>query len=444
MLSLVPLSTRIAASHVCRAWRETALSSSQLWTCLRLSRRCLPQHDLAELLSRSRTASIDVELLVPRVSRIANWDDCTTVVSAISTHLHRMRSLRLVCDEDTDWSALVTALAEPAPKLETISILSARGATGVLSSRFLGGTAPLLRTVELGHVRLPEGPATIPGLSTVTRMSYTQDIMSTSDLEHLLAVLPSVEVLRLSTALQSRRRTPLFYPLKHAPRLRSLGLALTSFDTEDLVLYCLDTAEIKHVSTSFPTIQALSSLLEAMTRVERLSITPEAGDTSLLKVEGFDGASTSRVFDYVAPGTVIQLMDNNTLVVHLQSLTIPDTLWPGTHGVFPYCPSLVHIEILLSPNFRHHTFSVFDSPHRGGLERDTFGRWRCPSLRTLTFRPFAGGRPKIQAAELLAFVKSLEFNTPLLDEVVLMSTCIADDASALSALRETVGNIHVR
>ncbi|EPQ52673.1 hypothetical protein GLOTRDRAFT_79798 [Gloeophyllum trabeum ATCC 11539] len=118
----------VLVSHVCHQWREVAISTAELWTCIRLAK----VKDLAqarEYLRRAKKRLLDIvvdsaaaEEHVPGVT-LSRGEFCD-VFDIISPHVARWRTFILKVRDQTckAWARTLTSSCGPAPALETLEL----------------------------------------------------------------------------------------------------------------------------------------------------------------------------------------------------------------------------------------------------------------------------------------------------------------------------------
>lgn len=124
----------IAASQVCRAWRQSLLSDSTMWTCLFIFRA--NDKWIMELLRRSNTALLHVFLDVDEILRYTNYKNCDKMqrmLFSVFHEIYRFRTLRLRMNhgvprlpsfpsiEAKTVEHILSYLQQPAPKLQVLS-----------------------------------------------------------------------------------------------------------------------------------------------------------------------------------------------------------------------------------------------------------------------------------------------------------------------------------
>ncbi|KAH7093883.1 hypothetical protein BKA62DRAFT_721849 [Auriculariales sp. MPI-PUGE-AT-0066] len=170
------LKDRIAASHVCRAWRNGSLAApGALWSHV-------VSHSQGKDVLAARIARVPVEVPFLLSVWVTN-DNWREVARALDDNIHRLRSLWLRMDELLEEDAQVAirrALAHPAPLLEGIRILDGKSnlkLAGSSPSIPFVGVLPLLSLVKYyGQLSVFE---TFP--KTIDRVMFSQPGTTTID-----------------------------------------------------------------------------------------------------------------------------------------------------------------------------------------------------------------------------------------------------------------------
>ncbi|KAF8504403.1 hypothetical protein F5888DRAFT_1630854 [Russula emetica] len=224
----------ITVTHVCRRWRQVALSDPNLWRTIVFD---LGAEWAEEMLARSKAALISYSRdlsFQPRVSRRRSLDDEVT----LRKHLSHVRRLVLSGNPES-LAPAVRALTTPAPHLESLELLrnapQFRELCITLPSDLFAHNAPKLRHVILSGCAVPwDSPLfrdlthldiRIPPVVPFPRPAPASqsDLLSIPTLERLLSILeamPSLQVLSLGNCLprpgSTRTRV---VPLRHMSKL---------------------------------------------------------------------------------------------------------------------------------------------------------------------------------------------------------------------------------
>src|SRR6266403_1448488 len=228
----------IAITHVCRRWRQVALSHPGLWRTIVFD---LGAEWAEEMLARSKAALISYSRdlsFQPRVSRRRSLDDKIT----LRKHLSHVRRLVLSGNADS-LAPAVRALTTPAPHLESLELLRNapqfdRELFITLPSDLFSHQAPKLRRVTLFGCAVPwDSPLfrdlthlniRLPPVAPFPRSAPTAqtDLLSIPTLDRLLSILeamPSLQVLTLGNCLPRADSTRRVVPLRHMNKLSLEG-----------------------------------------------------------------------------------------------------------------------------------------------------------------------------------------------------------------------------
>ena len=225
----------ITVTHVCRRWRQIALSDPNLWTTIVFD---LCAEWTEEMLARSKAALIDYSRdlsFQPRISTRRSLGDEV----ALRKHLSHVRRLVLSGNPDS-LAPAVRALAISAPHLELLELLQSvpqlRELCITLPSDLFAHDAPKLRHVTLIGCAVPWDspifhdlthldiriPPVVPFPRTAAPAAQ-YDLLSIPTLERLLSILeamPSLQVLSLGNCLPRPESTARrVVPLRHMSRL---------------------------------------------------------------------------------------------------------------------------------------------------------------------------------------------------------------------------------
>jgi hypothetical protein len=223
----------ITVTHVCRHWRQVALSDPNLWRTITFD---LGAEWAEEMLERSKATLIcysrDLSFQ-PRVSRRRSLDDEVT----LRKHLSHVRRLVLSGNPES-LAPAVRALTTPAPRLESLELL--RNAPQfpesciTLPSDLFAHDSPKLRHVTLYGCAVPWDsplfrdlthldiriPPVVP--SPPSPPAAQSDLLSIPTLDRLLSILeamPSLQVLTLGNCLPRPEFTSRVVPLRHMSKL---------------------------------------------------------------------------------------------------------------------------------------------------------------------------------------------------------------------------------
>ena len=218
----------IAVTHVCRRWRQVAISDPNLWNTVVFD---LGVEWAEEMLARSKATLISYSQefgFEPWVTTRTSHDDEVTP----SRHLSHIRRLALSGTPEYFVPA-VRALITPAPHIESLELLLDADSDSciTLPSDLFAHNAPKLRHVTLACCALTWDSPLFRGLkhleiqippiapSTPTARS---DLLSIPTLEQMLSILeavPSLQVLTLSEYLPYPESTSRVVPLRYMSKL---------------------------------------------------------------------------------------------------------------------------------------------------------------------------------------------------------------------------------
>jgi len=216
VLGLIPTFLRsrrdlINATAVCRYWRNTLLSSPDLWCDVDCSggRGPLREHMFRECLKRSQMVSLNVRLTSVRY------------LPDISPHLARFSALEIELAVPGQFVKIAAHFSHPAPNLRRLSISADaswdRAGLSIPSGLF-GGNFASLRSLQISGFSGLKMPQHFPHLARFDLQTHNFTIFETETILEILEHMPSLEVLHIK-----------FRPARHPPRsfthtLRSVTL----------------------------------------------------------------------------------------------------------------------------------------------------------------------------------------------------------------------------
>ncbi|EJD50862.1 hypothetical protein AURDEDRAFT_160003 [Auricularia subglabra TFB-10046 SS5] len=221
--TFLPFRARIAASHVSRHWRTTALATPAIWADLDISGFKKYWRELIRM-ALPRTGCCAVDL---RGSILFEPDSEGIVHQCLLEHLHHIRGIHSTLPKDS------FPLTSPAPLLETLD-----GFVYHLDipRDFLGGAPQRLRSLCASYVSLPE---ICPALSTVVRLTLEGPLTLAQAVRfgQLFNLFPALEYLYLHELEQEFSH---LLPAGPPPRsLQKLEL-ITSDEQYDLTPHYVD------------------------------------------------------------------------------------------------------------------------------------------------------------------------------------------------------------
>ncbi|KAG9315490.1 hypothetical protein JVU11DRAFT_3103 [Chiua virens] len=288
-------SFQVIVSHVCRHWREVALSTPSIWTTIEVTPECCPPYQhVSTMLERSKGLPIDV--LVD--SGLGHRS--SILYGLLVPHIHRWRTVRIDVSYYAHVYAFLVAVSDPAipaaPQLTSLELYhhedsSERGEFSSfmhpkIGDHFVlfGGSAPRLTSVVLWGVHIDWDQPWIASSSTLKelQLAYHPDDVrpSWSQFASILRSASSLESLSLEIDLNSpiqlpkvtdltlafhseRRAIGLLHKL-YLPALKELALNFDEGDYTDFV------DELAGQATSLPTAQEQPRSL--LNKIEKLKI----------------------------------------------------------------------------------------------------------------------------------------------------------------------------
>ncbi|KAF9650471.1 hypothetical protein BDM02DRAFT_3111972 [Thelephora ganbajun] len=200
----------VVATHVCRYWRSTLISTPCLWTHI----KCYNSDSVSAYLERSKTAPINVlafEILSTFPQNLA-LEKCIP-------HLGRVRLMMIYASFGKALPAIYN-FRSPAPLLQRLEI-SGPGCdpTARLPDDFLGRHAPLLQHLHLEDSPLLLNPFPLPSLTTLTL--YAEE--SQPPMSAILGLLSS------------------------APSLQNISIAMMDVSTKEIPIHDIYLGSLRHL-----------------------------------------------------------------------------------------------------------------------------------------------------------------------------------------------------
>ncbi|TFK49572.1 hypothetical protein OE88DRAFT_1600412, partial [Heliocybe sulcata] len=236
----------VLISHVCHQWREVAISTAELWTCIRFAKVKDLDH-AREQVKRSRARLLDIvvdtasaEEHIPGVTLSRN--EFIDIFNILSPQVHRWRTLILkVRDESCkSWARLLTSSCGPAPSLETLELYHIQkwrseqtlaSSISVLPVTIFDEVLPQLRNVSFIGVNLVwDRTPYLRGLKKLQFATHAEDVRPTyQEWQRILSSSPELEKLRLNYS--GPRSHGAWHPEPiHLPKLRELSLECMESD----------------------------------------------------------------------------------------------------------------------------------------------------------------------------------------------------------------------
>ena len=361
-------------THVCRRWRQVALSDPNLWTTIVFG---LGAEWTEEMLARSNAALISYcrnMLFVSEASRRSPLDDEIT----LRKHLSHIQRLALRGDPES-LAPAVRALNTPARHLESLKLLpwnatQSRELCITLPSDLFAHHAPKLRHVTLNDCAVPWDSPLFRGMTHLEvhippfrrpAPAAQSDLLSIPTLNQLLDILevtPSLQVLSLMNRLPRRESSSRVVPLRHVSKL-SLG-GYVSEVVAVLERVTLPGSALRSLSCSDHSppdglVDFLVSFLASHVRAPEASILP---------------LSTISIYENMFPSFTIKVWDTTSRCVDVNHTSDyprrPGCTWILTTAAFP-CESAkrFHSGIYTHFQYRSRPPVLHGQPPTG---------WTCP------------------------------------------------------------------
>ncbi|ESK86054.1 hypothetical protein Moror_9390 [Moniliophthora roreri MCA 2997] len=268
----------LTLTRVCRYWRTVALNHPWMWTFPDFS---FPEF-AREMLKRSKSTPLDIHYFE---SRYMSPSSTEALLEALG-HATRLASVHLSMGTDVDKA--MAKLVEPAPVLHSLIVISYVNYT--LPANFLGGSAPLLTSVELHRCYLPWNS---PVLKCLTILSLKGDGSTNQptpqQFRHAIQQMPSLEVLELENIFPTNKAED---PPILLPNLQRLHLAARNrFECAFVLTYIsLPSTTNIHIDCRMQTSQYMSPLLSNIPRIF-LPISESTAETRVLRSLMINGDS---------------------------------------------------------------------------------------------------------------------------------------------------------
>jgi len=195
ILGLIPSSLPskrdlINATAVCRHWRDTLLSSPDLWCDINCSgsRGSFRDHMFRECLGRSGTVPLNIRLT--SVKYLPN----------ITPHLARFSVLEITVVAPEQLEKIASRFSQPAPILRRLNISSAPPWTQIglsIPPGLFGGDFASLRTLRLLGFSFLKLPPHFPQLTRFDLQTHTHSALRTDAMLGALERMPLLEVLHI-------------------------------------------------------------------------------------------------------------------------------------------------------------------------------------------------------------------------------------------------------
>lgn len=407
ILGLIPSSFRskrdlINATAVCRHWRNTLLSSPDLWSDVDCSGNMGPfrEYMFRECLERSRNVPLNV-----RLTSVRYLPDMTP-------HLLRFASLEIQLSVPEQLGKITAYFSQPAPILRKLSVVAAapwdRAGLSIPPGLF-GGELAALRSLRLTGFSVLKIPHHFPHLTRFDLQTREYTSFGIDGILQVLERMPSLEVLHVR--FSSTHELPLS-PVTN-PRLVTLSklkeVELSSFDCLSIMppcmpslLFALTLPSVERVAIGMlPPLDSLAlpgSFEEQLPNfAETTTVNIHAG-TGIFKIS-FHGRGESRLFLFTNYCGVhsqfsrrgfrgMPFLSVKKLVVTVERFS------PGVRGdLFGLLRAMERLEYLEIRGCCVHKMLSYLS-ERSKLDQQTI----CPSLQRLV----VAGRPHETYSQLLA------------------------------------------
>ncbi|EIW79405.1 hypothetical protein CONPUDRAFT_167159 [Coniophora puteana RWD-64-598 SS2] len=196
-----------AISHICRHWREVALSSPALWTRF-ADYHCLPFTE--EMLKRSGSSPLDVTLMIDTDGHTATSGHALAAPRRVLEDIHRIRELDLSISISTA-KCTFERLAAPTLLLTSLIVTNIKGRyppytpvqipKSAIPNNFLGFT-PVLRKLKFYRCDIPWDLPLLKGLTELGIAHVSTDARPTyQQLLYVLRQMPALKRLSLVEVL---------------------------------------------------------------------------------------------------------------------------------------------------------------------------------------------------------------------------------------------------
>ncbi|TFK63446.1 hypothetical protein BDN72DRAFT_847612 [Pluteus cervinus] len=322
----------LRASQVSQHWRNVALGSPGLWSCIY---NTYPKCILEMWLERSKCAPLSVELLLTSSSD----------VSFVSSSLFRTRSLTVRHRESTPWNADLPDLAFPAPLLESLVLdadhrWSSRSVS-VIPDNIFAGIVPALRHLEVAGCAVNPNSCIFADLtSLILKNSNLSGELTSTDLLGILRRLPRLISLVLSGVLRSDSLAPLNVEKIALSSLQSLSISGSALDQDLGILSNLSfpataTLDFHSFTRSGDVVTALSDFLSANKAARQPSLDDILVDR--IHLEHFHTTISLHMnVGCKEPGHITDLMKFQLGGPWHHTLELPDT--PEAETIISYLP----------------------------------------------------------------------------------------------------------
>lgn len=330
-------------THVCQHWRDVALACPSLWVYIFMDRR----RWLEELLKRSKTTPLIVDLHIPFASSPEVWE----AVHSVMGHARRFRELRVTAKTSDIMKIFPIIAPIDTPFLETLCLSNVTsyplGMKHIYSFAGIFDTTSL-RRLELNNCNICWVSSRLSGLTHLTLHDY-QDIFPTlSELLDTLEKVPNLETLCVNDSMAMRRTGNA--TLRRVVSLPRLSLFCSTYGVSEcaLVLNHLSYPSTAHLRLDFfrggMTNANISCLFAALSKVRENEICQEP--IRYLKIDW--GTPHFSLRAWTASCVYTPLSDDPPLDVKLRWSVPSDTSDMKTRIASQFCRTLpwTHLDTL--------------------------------------------------------------------------------------------------
>ncbi|KZV92823.1 hypothetical protein EXIGLDRAFT_749473 [Exidia glandulosa HHB12029] len=203
----------LRASHVCRSWRDTALSEARLWSIFHFDSTHFDYNLLELYVKRSCSVKLSISVGDPLFPTYRPMPVTHRTAALLLANAFRMRSLTYY---DGSLPQFATELlANPLPLLEEL-VLPLHLVQ--LPTAWHGGAPPVLRVLEAEGLDIPDAVTPLP---TVTSLACRMDPRNgPTDVQRLFDAFPRLKALKLFNITNASS-----FPLPLPQSLRSLTIS---------------------------------------------------------------------------------------------------------------------------------------------------------------------------------------------------------------------------
>ncbi|KZV97097.1 hypothetical protein EXIGLDRAFT_731624 [Exidia glandulosa HHB12029] len=391
---------RLAVAQVCQQWRSNVLDNALLWT------EHVVDHCGASalahykpLLSRTKQAPIKLDINFGEHTRTAatlSGARVSEFSELLYDHMAHVRQLALRISVDHDQQAVIAALRQPAPMLQTLHISVTKPSAGPsLPYDILTGGAPKLQSAVLQGVRLPRTAMSAFGALRELAIA-PHDKLTTIDIERILHIAPDLNKLAIVARELAILNTEDDFAFHEG--LRTLYIEGGAGRSEPDLTRILDVLastppSLREVGVASPTSTELASLLARASPCTSLSVVSRTGYSFSLKATPADkSAHIYRAWRlHLTHFATIHTAEN--LYNNLRELTLGEAVWSEALSAdrlqLPRAPNLEKFTLVLAVEREYFDASASWGGNFTGI---WFPRaapnvetppWECPALQTM-------------------------------------------------------------